>query len=52
MGDVSDDASATSPGEFNGGFDFGQHGAGFEIAVFDEVLDFGGGNLMQRFLLW
>ena len=42
MSNIGDDAGFTSAvsGEFNGGFDFGEHGAGFEIAVFDEVVDF------------
>ena len=38
MSDVGDDAGfARFLSEVNGGFDFGEHGAGFEIAVFDEA---------------
>jgi len=42
MGDVSDDAGAPvfaafAGSEFNGGFDFGKHRAGFEIAVFNKA---------------
>ena len=31
-------------GKFDGGFDFGEHGAGFEMAVFDEFFQFRGGD--------
>lgn len=38
MSDVGDDAGfAGFLGEVDGGFDFGEHGAGLEIAVFDKV---------------
>ena len=52
MGDVGDDAGATFPREFDGGFDFGEHGTGLEVTVFDEVFDFGGSDLMDWFLIW
>ena len=37
MGDVGDDAGLVFAGfgEFDGGFDLGEHGARFEITVFD-----------------
>ena len=37
MIDVGDDTSAAALGEGDSGFNFWQHGARFEIAVFDEV---------------
>ena len=37
MRDVGDDAGATFTGKANGGFDLGEHGAGFEIAVFSKA---------------
>ena len=38
MVDVGDDAGAAGFGEFGGGFNFGEHRAGFEITLFFEML--------------
>ena len=50
MGNVGDDTSAATFGELNSGFDFGKHGAGFEITVFFEMVGFGDGEV-SKFLL-
>lgn len=52
MLDVGDDAGAALLGEFGGSFDFGKHGASFEITVFFELGDFGGGNCGEGLLIW
>lgn len=49
--DIGDDAGfAGFAGEFDGGFDFGKHRAGFEIAEFDEVAQLFGCGFMDGIL--
>ena len=50
MVDVGDDAGATGLGEFDGCFDFGEHGAGFEITLFFEMLGVFYGDTLKFFL--
>ena len=51
MLDICNNAGAAVASEFDGGGDFGEHGARFEIAVFNEFLDVGGGDFVQRLLM-
>lgn len=50
MINVGDDADATVFGELGGGFDFREHGASFEIAVFCKAFGFFGGEVSELFL--
>ena len=49
MRNVGDDAGFifAMVGEFNGGFNFGEHGARLEITVFDEAVDFASGDFVE-----
>lgn len=53
MGDVGNDAEFVVAffGEFDGGFNFGEHGTGFEIAIFDEIFNFFGRDLVKGLLV-
>ena len=53
MVDVSNDAGfAWFFGKFGGGFNLGEHGAGFEITVILEVVDFFGGDFVDGLLIF
>lgn len=48
MIDIGDDAESTGfISKFNGGFDFGKHGTGFEVAFIDEFGEFFGGDFVN-----
>ena len=52
MVDVGDDTDfvVTSACELDGGFDFGEHRAGLEVAVFDEVFELSRGDAVDGLL--
>lgn len=47
---IGDNAGFACFGEFDGGFDLGEHGTSFEIAVFFEGFELCGGNLIDGLL--
>ena len=47
MVDVGDDTGTAFLGKSGSGFDFRQHGARFEIAIFGKVGDFFGGYVFE-----
>ena len=52
MGDVGDDAGAAGFSESNAGLDFGEHGAGGEIIIFDEIFEVFSGNVGDGLLIF
>ena len=53
MVDIGDNAGATIfASEFDGGFDFGEHGTRFEIAIFDKTCDVFRSSFGDSFLVW
>ena len=54
MVDIGDDAELAGfvSGKFDGGFDFREHGAGFEMAGFDEAPQLRGGDFGQGGLVF
>lgn len=53
MINIGDNAETTRfISEFDGGFDFGEHGTGFEIAFIDEFGEFFGGDFMNSSGVW
>ena len=53
MVDICNNAKATGfTGEFDSGFDFGEHGARFEIAFLNKLRKFFGGDFVNRLSVW
>ena len=53
MVDICNDADTVGFfGKFGSSFDFGKHGAGFEIAFLDVFGEFFGGNLVDGLGVW
>ena len=46
MVDIGDDAGAAIFSKFGNSFDFGEHGTGFEIAVFFKIIKLFGVDLL------
>ena len=49
--DVSNDSGTAFLGKFDGGFDFGKHGTWLEVTVFDKVVNFCGGDMLNWLLV-